>query len=94
MPLPLLAPLLGAVMTAAIVRAVISMGFGVIVFTGFWLMKDEMEVIIDAQLGAMPASLYQILALGGVVDAIGIWLGAWTVVGTLFIARKFAPLPG
>jgi len=92
MALPLLAPFLAAFAAVSTQKILVSLGFGLIVFTGFQTLKYQFEAAIDASIGGMSADIYGIISLAGFVDVIGIWLGAWTVVGTMAITKRIGIL--
>lgn len=73
-------------------RVVVALGLGLVTYTGFEYMKGQIDDAIDAAFTGLPADTYQIIALAGFVDAIGVWLGALTVVATLVAFGKIAPL--
>jgi hypothetical protein len=86
---PLAAFLAGSV-AGLVKRAVVALGFGVVVIAGFGMVKADLVALIQSQLGAIPADVFAILALGGVVDAIGIWLGAMTTVLSVATLKRLA----
>lgn len=73
-------------------RVVVSLGLGVITYTGFAYMKSQIDAAVDSALTGIPADVYQIIALGGFVDALGVWLGALTTVAALVAFGKIGPL--
>jgi hypothetical protein len=97
MPLPLAAVgLLGAIGALLVElagflakRGFIALGFGIAVFSGWELAKDSLVAVIDQNLGAMPSAVFQIFALGGGVDAIGIMLGGVSTLMAGAVAKRF-----
>lgn len=81
--------LLGLVGTLA-KKVLVSLGFGVIVFTGVQALKSSMEAAIDAALGGMASDVYQLVALAGGIDIIGIWLGAITTAMAFTTLKKLS----
>lgn len=87
-----LAAFLLAIVGSLAKRVLVALGFGFISFVGFQVIKDQLGALISSSLGSMPSAVYQILALGGVVDALGIWLGAITTVISFIAFKKLAAL--
>jgi hypothetical protein len=96
MPLPLAAIGLVGALGALLVdlagflakKAFVAIGFGVVVFTGWEVAKDALVATIDQNLGGMPGSVFQIFALGGGVDAIGIMLGGVSTLMAAAVLKK------
>lgn len=59
-----------------VVRALISLGFGVVSFTGFTALLTLIRNQIQTNLNGLPADAVSILFLAGVPQAIGIILSA------------------
>lgn len=76
------------------VKAVTSIGVGTVTYVGFSAAKNAISSTITASLGNLGGGAYQILALAGFVDSIGIWLGAMTAAVTLLSFKKLALLNG
>lgn len=91
MPL-LLAPFLMALASAATQKILVALGFGITVFTGFQLLKGQLESAIDSALGNLSGDVFSLICLAGFIDVLGIWLGAWTVVGTLAVTKRIGIL--
>lgn len=83
---------LAAISGALAKRILIALGFSVVTYTGFQSIKSAVGSAITSYLGEIPSSIYQVLALAGFVDAIGIWLGAFTVAVALMTVKRFALL--
>lgn len=74
-------------------RVLISLGFGFLTLGGsLWYIKSQLDSQIDQYLGDMWPDVYQIAALAGFVDAIGIWLGAITTVLTFLALKRLVAL--
>lgn len=74
------AALFGAIAGPIAKRVLAALGFGIITYGGYQAMYSGLENILDTMLSALSPALYQILALAGLVDVIGIWLGALATV--------------
>lgn len=81
---------LAAISGALAKRILIAVGFSFVTYTGFQTLKSVVASAINVHLGAIPNSIYQVLALAGFVDSIGIWLGAFTVVVAFLSVKKLA----
>lgn len=73
-------------------RVLAALGIGMVTYVGFTAMKAQVDAAVDDMLTGMPSDIYQLIALGGFVDAMGIWLGALTTVIALMAFSKLAPL--
>jgi hypothetical protein len=88
----LLGPFLASVAGPLVRRILAALGFGIITYVGFQVVKDQVQDAITAALTGMPLAVYQILALGGFVDSIGIWLGALTAAVAAMAIKKLGLL--
>jgi hypothetical protein len=77
---------------AWVVKGAVALGFGVLTYAGWDGIKGQLDSAVSGALASVPGSLYGVLALAGFIDAIGIWLGAFTVVVTLLAFRRLAIL--
>lgn len=55
-----------------------SLGLGLISYVGFEAAKAQISGAISDLLTGIPSDAYQLFALAGFIDAIGVWLGALT----------------
>jgi hypothetical protein len=69
-----------------------ALGVGVITYAGWSAIKGQVATAITNALGAMGGDVYQLLALAGFVDAIGIWLGALTTAVSLLAIKRLGVL--
>ncbi|MFA9439303.1 MAG: DUF2523 family protein [Rhodocyclaceae bacterium] len=69
-------------------RALVSVGMGVISYAGFSVIKSQLDSAIANMWGGVPATVYQVIALAGFVDAVGVWLGAITAAVSLLTFKK------
>ena len=65
------------------------MGFGLLVFTGWQSIKDDVSNIFQSMFAGLPADVYAIVAMAGFVDAVGIWLSALTIIVGVYSFKKF-----
>jgi hypothetical protein len=84
------AAFLAAIAGSLAKRVLAAIGIGVLTFAGFTALKTQFDSLITGYLGSMIGSVYQILALGGIVDSIGIWAGAVTTVISVTALKKLA----
>ena len=86
----------GAFLAAAIgplaKRVLVALGLGFISWSGFQAIKVQVLSAVTAAWAGVPADVYQVLALAGVVDAIGVWLGALTAVVALLSLKHLGVL--
>ncbi|SMB27276.1 protein of unknown function [Sterolibacterium denitrificans] len=73
-----------------VLKGAMALGFGVVTYTGWDFVKDQLETAVSSSLGSMNATVYQLMALAGFVDAIGVWLAAFTAAVTLLSFKKLA----
>lgn len=73
-------------------KALAAIGVGAITYAGWSVIKTQISSSISGALGGLAGSVYDVLALAGLVDAIGIWLGAMTAAVTLLSIDKLGLL--
>jgi hypothetical protein len=88
----LIGPFLAGIAGPIVRRVLAALGFGLISYVGFQAIKDQVSAAITASLSGMPQAVYQVLALAGFVDAIGIWLGALTAAAAAMMIKKLGLL--
>ncbi|NMG66810.1 DUF2523 domain-containing protein [Azoarcus indigens] len=69
-------------------KAAGSLGLGLVTYVGFTALKNQFAAAIQGSMGALSGDVYSVLALGGFVDAVGIWLGALTTVVSLLTIKR------
>ena len=78
---------------APIVKKVLAiLGFGVVTWTGLQALRDQLQSTIQGLFSGLPDPVYQVLALAGMVDMVGIWLGAITTVIGIASLKQLAML--
>lgn len=77
---------------AWVVKGAVSLGLGVVTYSGFGAMKAQLDSAVNGALASVSADLYLVMGKAGFVDAIGIWLGALTVAIVLLAFRRLALL--
>jgi len=89
-----LAVILKYIMMYAIVRAVVSIGFGIVTYGAVLYALNR--AIDEAQLAynSLPAELLQFLAIAGVPQCMGIMLGAVIAAASLRFAKRIAFIGG
>lgn len=73
-------------------RVLAALGIGVLAFVGLQALSEQFKSAVRAAFGELGEVTYQILALAGVFDAIGIWFGALTTVLSLVVLKRLAVL--
>ncbi|ANQ85059.1 hypothetical protein dqs_2021 [Azoarcus olearius] len=73
-------------------KAAVSLGVGFVTFVGFQAVKDQLSNLIQNAWGGLPGDVYAVLALGGFVDGVGIWLGAVTTAISLVTIKRLGVL--
>lgn len=73
-------------------KAVGALGMGVISYVGFDAIKGQIASAVGGMWGGMAADVYAVVALGGFVDAVGIWLGAITAAVSLLTFKQLGML--
>lgn len=71
------------------IKGATALGLGVVTYAGFSAIKSQVASAITNSLGALSGGAYQIVALAGFVDAVGIWLGALTAMVTLLSFKRY-----
>lgn len=75
-----------------VIKGASALGVGAITYTGFAVIKDQVSGVITSSLGSVAGSAYQVIALAGFVDAVGVWLGALSVAVTLLSFKRLGAL--
>lgn len=83
-----LATFLAAIAGSLAKQVLAAIGVGVITYVGFSAIQTQISQAIQGQINSLSSSLYQIMAMSGFIDAIGIWLGALTTVASLIALKK------
>lgn len=71
------------------IKGATALGIGTVTYAGFTALKAELSSAITGALGQVGGGAYQIIALAGFIDGIGIWLGAMTAAVTLLTFKRF-----
>lgn len=69
-----------------------AIGLGTVTYAGFTALKSQLDSAITGALGSLGGGAYQVVALAGFVDAVGIWLGALTAAVTLLSFKRFGAM--
>lgn len=69
-----------------------AIGLGTVTYAGFTALKGQLDSAITGALGSLGGGAYQVVALAGFVDAVGIWLGAMTAAVTLLSFKRFGAM--
>lgn len=69
-----------------------ALGIGTITYAGFLALKTQLDSAITGALGSIGGGAYQIMALAGFIDAIGIALGAMTAAVTILSMKRFGAM--
>lgn len=82
------AAMIGAGIGAWVKKGAGALGLGLLTYVGFQALKAQVDAAVGSMWGGLHADVYQIVALAGFVDAVGVWLGALgTAVGFLAMRR-------
>lgn len=73
-------------------KGVAALGVGAITYTGFAVLRDQVSNAVTASLGGLSGNVYQVVALAGFIDAVGVWLGALSVAVTLLSFKRLGAL--
>lgn len=73
-------------------KALVGLGVGVISFAGLSTLKVQLDGMMAAQIGTLPADAYSIMAMAGVLDVVNIWLAAFAIVIVLSAGKRFGIL--
>lgn len=85
-----LAAFLGALAAPLVNKVLIALGFVYVSYSALSYFKSQIDSAVQAAISAIHPSIYQILALAGLVDMVGIWLGAFTFVLGYMSVKKLA----
>lgn len=69
-----------------------SLGLGVISYAGWMQVSTYIHDAITGMWAGLAADTYAILALGGFVDAVGVWLGAITAAVAVLTFKRLGML--
>lgn len=86
----MLAKILGLVFTFAIVRAVASIGIGIVTYAGALYAINQAIAAAQDAWSSLPAGVLQFLGLAGMPDVLGILLGAVVARASLVFAKRLA----
>lgn len=73
-------------------KGVAALGVGVITYAGWEAIKGQVGTAVTNALGGIGGDVYQVLALAGFIDAVGIWLGALTTAVSLLAIKRLGVL--
>lgn len=73
-------------------RVLIALGFGFISYAGFGIAQGAIESAIDSALSQIWSDVYAVLALAGMIDSIGIWLGSFVAIAALGAMTRLGAL--
>lgn len=83
-----LAAFLALIAAPLVKKVLIALGFGFVSYASLNAFKSALDSAISAALSAINPSVYQVMALAGFVDIVGIWLGAFTFVIAFLAVKK------
>lgn len=69
-----------------------ALGIGLVSYVGFDALSQQVSAAVQGALSGLAADIYQILALGGMMTVVNIWLAAITAVVTLMAVQRFGVL--
>jgi hypothetical protein len=69
-------------------RVLIALGIGVISYTGYSALVDQVKVAVLAQWGQLGGATLALMSLGGVGEALGIILSAFAARAALMAAER------
>jgi hypothetical protein len=72
----------------------LALGIGVLTMVGLQAVSGSIHSAVAAGWSGLAADTYQVLALGGFVDAVAYWLAAVTSAVAWLALSRLAPLPG
>lgn len=75
-------------------KVLASLGIGMVTYVGFAAIQGTIESAITDSLSGIGADAYQIIAMAGIVDALGIWIGALATVAAFHAVGKLGVLGG
>lgn len=70
-------------------RVLIALGVGVVSFTGLTLLANQVRDQVLANLSGLTGDAYQVIAMSGAFEAIGILLGALSARAVLMAMERF-----
>ena len=73
-------------------KIMIALGLGIVSFVGFQSIKSQVSSLISGYLGSLASDVYNVLALAGLVDCIGVWLSVFTVAVSFISMKRFGIL--
>ena len=73
-------------------KALGALGIGLVSYLGFEALAQQVAAAVQGALSGLAADVYQILALGGMMTVMNIWLAAITTVVTLMGVQRFGVL--
>lgn len=84
-----LAPIVAAGIRIFVVKAIATLGIGMVTFAGYmWALNDLKSWILQS-LYAMPSDMYNLFLLSGMGRGFGYIVGAWSFVITTRLMNKF-----
>lgn len=75
-------------------RIMFALGVGVLTMVGLEAVSGTVQSAISSGWSGLAADTYQVLALGGFVDAVAYWLAAVSAAVAWLSLSRLAPLPG
>lgn len=75
-----------------VIKGSTALGLGMVTYAGFSALKSQLDTAITGALGSLGSGAYQILALAGFIDAVGIALGAMTAAVTILSMKRFGAM--
>lgn len=90
---PVFAKFLTFVMTAMIVRVILALGIGVVVYTGFDIAITELQTQVNTQIAALGTpfpQLQSIMTMAGLVDSVNITFSA--MLGVISVKTFFGTI--
>lgn len=73
-------------------RVLAALGLGFVVWAGADALKAQVGAAVASAWSGVGADVYQVLALAGIVDAMGVWLGALTAIVALLAFKQLGVL--
>lgn len=73
-------------------KVLVTLGIGIISYAGFSALAGQIKSAVEGAWGGLPTAVYQILALAGIVNAMGVWFGAFTAAVALMSFKKLGLL--
>ena len=70
-------------------KAMLALGIGVVSYAGFTLLANQVRDQVLAHLSGLTGDAYQIIAMSGAFEAIGILLGGLAAKATLMAIDRF-----